>query len=484
MKLLYSILIIAQCITYSGVISPSLLTREELKGYIAHDNGDDILQLVVPSQFGMTNGGASCGYQAAFNGSAIHEILQKSPQRSELLKALQTVEARDAAFCKTESPWRSQIRVRRCLPHLKKMLEAQIGLSFKNARAIPKSPHTPRAKVHKLNDDMEVIFPDDQHQIDTDLRTLLWSHSKDILLPLTARYAVMQDGVVKCTIPASEIKESMKHRIETVMRSLEKKERLPLYEQLLENLDKFIDYKDFSGTIAPEDIANWIDSEELKAVLDMHQPNTANIFITGNNGRDPEDPLSEDIGLLTSPEYLAFAAQFQDDVSNCTGIFCLYIKGLQAQQTTMATQNEQEFTAQATSASDNGHWICMVAHKVGNQRQYIIADSASNTPRIDYYRVKEVKALLERSGYSEDEFNAWKNACRPKSMSSFFNQFLGHTAPQFVQKNPFSSGLIGGVMASLLVHYLVQIYRAKDQVGVYRSSDKLHEHDIPQVEAH
>ena len=53
-----------------------LLSRGKLAEYIAHDNGSDTIQLSVPDQRPMPNGGTSCGYQALFNGLAIRNLLR------------------------------------------------------------------------------------------------------------------------------------------------------------------------------------------------------------------------------------------------------------------------------------------------------------------------------------------------------------------------------------------------------------------------
>lgn len=338
-------LFIALLIAPVGFLEASLLTRENLAGFIAHDNGTDTLQLKVPNQFEMENGGADCGYQAIFNGRAVRALLEmdEDTRKDALSKLRSDKKSREALFSSEESPWRSHV-------------------------------------IATSNDETN---------------------------------------------------------------------------------------------------GDWIESIELQGILrDCAQVDLSTAFITGNNVLQPDIPLSEDPLLNTSDDFTNFLFAFRDDKGSATATFYVYLKGLSAKSTKISPDESNIATLKNTMCTYNhGHWICMVAHRVGNVRQFIIADSADNTSRVEHYRIKELKALLlEGPAYATEadgRFAQWIADARPAAptVESLFASLQNSGPYKFAQEHPFSSGIICSFIACCLAKFLIDTYNKRSDKTPYRSPE-------------
>ena len=80
------------------------------------------------------------GYQAAFNGLAIQNLLLVSEEnRPAALKHLDDAQVRHEKFCTKSSPWRETVIMIRAQEEAKKSIEVIIGSSFKGATFVAPS---------------------------------------------------------------------------------------------------------------------------------------------------------------------------------------------------------------------------------------------------------------------------------------------------------------------------------------------------------
>jgi hypothetical protein len=224
---------------------------------------------------------------------------------------------------------------------------------------------------------------------------------------------------------------------------------------------------------------NWIESIQLHSLLrDCARVDLSTAFITGNNVLQPDIPLSQDPLLYTSDEFANFVFAFRDDQGSATATFYVYLKGLSAKSTIISPNESNMVTLKNTMSSYNhGHWICMVAHRVGNERQFIIADSADNTSRVEHYRIKELRALLlEGPDYATEadgRFAKWIAEARPAGpiAEKLFGSFQNSTPYKFSQEHPFSSAIICSFVACYLAKFLVETYKNRADKTTYRSPE-------------
>jgi len=425
-------------LTYSAMAYPSLLSSDEMKSFIIGSDRIDTIQLAVPNQMAMLHGSASCGYQACFNGLKIRDILLNAANREELFKNLRyDLLERTAQFCGKNSPWRSHIIFRRSLRKIQELVRDKLDLSFKDAQA------------------------------DETQRNLLLNQRIPIAGKLARKHAKLNGTEVACTMSAADISETLRqHLEERVKNAAEQKDdplcqqNLAVYQKLLENLSTLIAFKDLSIKAPAHDDGNWIDSQEIEDMLtNVVHDSMDNFFIVGNNGFGAEDRLSND-EVIKAKAFTDFAEKFQQDDGSLTGIFLVYIKQLTSTPKPIDVSNEQHTYSEATASANDGHWICMVAHKIGNQRQYVLADSLLNCSRLDHYRIKEVRSLLNGIAYTDREFNDWKNSCRP---------------PQSI--NPTYVQAFVGCALTALAYYVIKTYRSKSKKTTLRSPESL-EHDV------
>ncbi len=466
------------CLT--GLLHASLITREQLQGFIAHDNGSDIIQITVPSQSGMQNGGTSCAYQATFNGQALHDLLMSSAEkRQTLLAALKDTQARHHKFCAEDSPWRQEVLLMRAQGvNAKKEIEEQIGRSYKGA-SFPTSAECKEDSLYKrLPNNSPVEFAGTP-AAEAILLDKLWSENGTIARNISEAHREIVNGSLTYTVSAQEIKQAFLVGIQKRIDDKATEDKTP-YESLNNEarLSGFIDFKDVTVNIPLASVnSNWLESHEILRLLTTEiKPHMAPTFISSDLTGDM--PLAGDPSWKTSEALKTFISEFQKDDGNQTGIFLVYVSGLTSEPITWSS--EKEFYSQATNCSTNGHWYTIVAHKVGNQRQFIAADSLGNPSRINHYRLKEIKSILEGKDYVKDgSFAKWLEEARPASAGKYLKT-MRTNASEFIHKNPFTAGLIGGFALSVLIY----IYTDRQQKAIYRSPENLIQHDHPFAQIH
>lgn len=464
-------------LSLTGFIDASLLTRDFAKDLIAHDNGKDVVQLSVPNQSSMENGNASCGYQAAFNGLAIRNLLI-APQdaRAGNLKTFQEAVARHDKFCKNDSLWRKAIILRRGQKVAKKILEAQIAQSFKGATVLNSSDRKEGKRYRYLPQNILVEFPLAQSEHEALLWEKLWSENCNVAYDLSTQHKEVSQDSLSYTVSADDIKKQFLARIKK-RKEDDKTENKAPYEELY-NGSKVSEYVDFTDATVHTPLgtdSNWLESDEIEFMLTQQENlDMSTIFIVSDIPADK--PLTEAPTLTTSKAYKDFVADYTVNEGSQTGIFLLYINDLTSSAEQVNNNNEpmSAFTDRATKNNTRGHWFCVVAHKVGGERQLIIADSLGNASRIGNIRVMELQCLLQGSDYVKDgRFADWIKKARP-------NPFL-NSVKEFVAKRPYATTFIVGVMTVLLRHV---IQNNKIQKADYRSPDNMIEHDIAPIAVH
>ncbi len=485
---------------YVGLIEAVPLSREELKGFIAYDNGTDTIQLLVPSQFGMENGYASCGYQASYNGLAIRDILQLTDQtqRAAALTNLKNdIDSRNKKFSSTESPWRATVINSHVQDELRPAIEEQIMLMYKGAKLI----HSKDQNVgifRTLSNEHLITFPapSEENAVPWDK---LRSEVRSLSRVLGEKSQKANNGS-SYTIPAAVIKKQLRKRLRE-RRDDPNIEDKQSFVELLEPgmLESLIDFKDITVSVPSGHIGNWIDSHDIELVLrDAEKADMKNIFITGNNQLQGSDALTKDTQLF-DPDLLdpitkkpiptafnQFVDQFMSDKGSVTGIFCIYLKSPSKNKIDTNADQKTIFNNGMGTSSD-GHWVTFVAHREGSIRQFLMANSCSSSC-IEHYRIKELKCLLQGDvTYAIDgRFDEWIKESYPASspiVAKLLNR-LKENSPQFVQKYPFSVGLLGGIVAGAAFYWLLDRYTKGKSNNVFRSPEQAAGQSVAAIAVH
>jgi hypothetical protein len=461
----------------------------------------EILQISVPNQLSMPMGGASCGYQAVFNGCTIAKALTlKGPAfLGALNNVTSDVRSRIAMCCTSSSPWIKLVTKMRSTENIKQQLEKVIALQFKGAQLVttplPKDHRGPLSNGERYlgTPGERITFFPHQGQAATQLDKL-WPECRELSRKLAAESGIIKDGFIRYQLSASNLRQLLKEKLEERLKaactncqdqSLSEKELQDAvesrnaYQGLVADgtLDQFIEFQDIDIVVSLSTDTAWLKSEEVEAVVELMQKEHGKhgpVFITGNNGIDLEAPLTDDEGLKLSPEYQEFVRAFQENEGTVTGTFLIYLGGLQSQAPARMTVEDPQaqFTNEAEGKSTNGHWICLVAHRNGTERLLIIANSLYNNCT-EHYRVKEVNALLRGINYASD-FEAWKDSCRPVSLFSTLSsprQALHQYAPEISEQTYIRFFAACTVLVGYLaLNYLQELRSRQPQRPlVYRS---------------
>ncbi len=454
--------------------------RDLMKDLILHDNGTDIIQLSVPHQSSMENGNASCAYQAVFNGLSILDcLIAPEGEHSRKLNVLKDVLLRHDTFCKYDSPWRKAISLSRSLKEAKKMLETQIGMSFKGAAILNASDRKENKRYRSVpQENVLVEFPAAQSDHEALLRDTLWSENCNVALARSLHHKETLGGFLSYKVSAGEIKTQFLERLTTRKNDdkIKNKALKALYEELSSDsrLSEFVDFREATVHVPLCRDTDWLESNEIELLLAQQKNlDMSTVYVLSDIQADK--PLLEHPTLTTSKTFKDFVAHYQVDGGAQMGMFIIYLKDLESASADVNdTDSLSAFTDQATQSNTSGHWVCVVAHKVGNERQLIIADSLGNPSRIEHIRIKELECLLQGSDYVKDgRFADWVKKVRTKP-------FLYRVA-DISRQRPYTTTLMVGLVA-ILIRYGIQNYTF--QKADYRSPDIIIEPDIAPIEVH
>ncbi len=446
--------------SFAGMVDAFFLEREQLKDFIVHDNGDDIIQLSVPSQFKRQNGDASCGYEAIFNGCAIRNILYVAAgDRLDALTSLKEDEdERDRTFGSKESPWRQAIAIKREQKKAQEALEEQIGFMFKGVAICLSKERLPKQFRYRTLLNKKVLqFPLASSPEEQAFWDALWQETCNVARDLSCAHRELKENELAYTISADEIQQQFLVRLQGRVDNPET-EKQAMYAALNNEakLAEFIEFDEAAVRVPLNDVGNWLESDEIEYVLrEGAKDDMISTFILGGT-LCTDKPLTKDKLVKKSDIYKSFISDFQKDgIRNQTGIFLIYTCPLGATpEKDYSDMSNKDATESATQSNSHGHWICVVAHKVGAKRQLIIANSLANSSYIDHYRVKELRCLLQGVDYESDgTFHQWiENERLVASPAAFLKRHLEDADEHYLTKgvqyiftNKFDIDSIGSI---------------------------------------
>lgn len=390
----------------------------------------DSLQVTVPSQFQMVNGGASCGYQALFNGLKISDLITKSGAAwLEAKNDIGLLEKRNELFGACTTPWRQFIIDNRKKAAFIERLTEEIL----------------RQWTENLSTDGKAVLRDQVTRISRKLVGDLYKREKGVL------------NVDAETIK-NDLLEEINKTLQTATTAINQIQLPHLHEELTTN--RFGKFNDIALQ-TPSELGNWLEPHELYNLIEQFNLNDQRLIFCVGGSINGSMPLTEDIELQTNPDFQRFQKEFQSESGTTSAVFLLYTGGRTAHDTRKADKN---YYAAATSGCTHGHWYTVVANKVGAERQYILADSL-NPDRLHHERFRELKALLEGyeyvqapSGKGDIPYTLGAHSIFLPTRSSKESSFLNSTNVGF--------GLIITVIVGTMAY---RSYQKHQQYVLYRS---------------
>ena len=363
------------------------------------------IQISVPSQSFLTDGAASCGYQALYNGLAIKDLITVYDALSAL-EHLRSLKERNNRFGRNTARWRQPIAIERTNNTAKNSIEEKLVPCFRGNMHFPTQFGIGQGSYVKgYSNNRWIAFHHLEPQWKTEELNILFARITNVARDLTEQSRIERGNLVY-EIPGSLFEQTLK------MRFNKHYNENPLIYSALNDTNYLRQYLDFRNTTCsvPLDPGDWLEQAEIEDTIDrVAQVVEPPIFIIG--GRIGTDESLTQDGTIQTETFDIFRDAFQTRDQNALGIFLLYIKekGWIEKTTTFMKETINSvfslFTGRSTSEAEHyeaettsntgGHWFCLVANKVGNQTQYVLADSLDDTSRMQNSRVLELIEILE-----------------------------------------------------------------------------------------
>ncbi len=371
------------------LITPSMIVPHCVRAV------DNQMQVRVPNQFTMPAGEASCGYQALYNGLALVDFVRSSEaDRSAQLNKVTLPEARLPLFGSSDTEWRKIVGAKRAEklakdPILEKLMEQVRG----KRRILLNQKKRPSGQLqYTFNNDCYVQFDGLEQQWQQDELDALMKFLTNVARTLSEKEHRKVGHDLVYRLSRKEIEKAIHDEIP------KESESQGVYSRLKKSniIARYIRVSDIA-CVMPLDPGDWLAGDEIdKLIKHLHRHN---VFIVGDS-MSASARLSESPLVFTNEKLTNFISAFQNPQGNALGAFIIYTKDPSLTDSLLSPfkktpETEAEMIQEEMESNDRGHWFTLVANKVGNQRQYILADSADNRVRIDDPRVLDVIELLE-----------------------------------------------------------------------------------------
>ena len=420
-----------------------------LLGRSLHDMQGNRIQVKVPSQSRLTDGAASCGYQALYNGLAIKDLITNDDVASSL-ERLRSPEERNRHFGSNTMLWRQPIAIERTKHTAKNSIEEQLIPCFRGYKSYPTQFGTGQGSyVKSYSNNRWVAFHRLEPQWKSEELDILFTLITNVARDLSKEYRVEHDALIH-RIPGSLFEQKLQTEIGRRLNA--DTCEYPLIYSALNDPNHLRCYLDFRNTTCsvPLDPGDWLEQAEIETTIDRVAGEARPpIFIIGGQ-ISADQPLTQD-GTIQSDDFRRYKRRFQTRDQNTLGIFLLYIKekGFMERAGTFVkeTKNwvasliggrsstEAEYYEAETASNTGGHWFCLVANKVGNQTQYVLADSLGDTLRMDNSRVLELIELLEGESSTKPNETNGIGFAQPSSILNTSTSATPPAAPNHLQNH-------------------------------------------------
>jgi len=336
--------------------STKLLTASSMGKLLAHYDGSQVLQLTVPNQFSMALGGSSCGYQALYNGLCSIKLAQG--------KEFSLTESREALFCSSQSPWRKLIIDARTRSEGKEQIQFQIASTF--GKVFPR-----RNSTGSMPDYAASLG---QTQDLNGTTTLLWNAACNVTTSLSKSTGSLDEVEgIRYTLSSEDLKEAFKKEC-----TLRAQSDTSEYRTLLTRNPTYLDTLSFNpvSITVPYADSGWLTGDEMLQILKTcgNDESECPVFWVGDSMDDSMSLEQFDKLVGLSDELHEFRKKFQTAEGSHMGLFMIRKSG---------------------GLFGQPHWYSVLAHKIGNERQYLVTDSSRNASRLQDTRFVQLTHYLE-----------------------------------------------------------------------------------------
>ncbi len=316
---------------------------------------EDRFQIAVSSQKG-----ATCAYHALFNGCALAELAQASSPEEQhiILNHLSRDQKKKELFGAIDAPWQKQTYASRANTRMAEELRRQVKSMLKNQ------------KWEKITETPAGNLTDENNEKANAQLNCLFSIAEDAARHLIKPYENETEIVYTRKFPTEQVKIALQTALKNRAKKATEPAKIAIYTELQQSERNFLhnfELKDLECTICI-DVRDWLHNDEIKRIYHsdslndtFKHMNAAKFLILGGGEETDGEPD------LSDPEFLELQRELLAETGNTLAVLVLY---------------------------QPGHWMTVVANKVGSQRQFFIADSLCNVPRIRDSRANKVIQLL------------------------------------------------------------------------------------------